>query len=240
MGFTTATEFHQRRAEIIQISTGSKELDKLLQGRYSSEIHVDRHCCCGKCVRCSATKNYVVLYRWNWDGLHHRDVWRVSDREDPVVPHACCHLSGSVEMTFRRNASLEEISMDEVFVVPQLPIDQGGGEGKAMYIDTEGTFRPERLLAVAERRVSGRSLAVFAICHAYSREFSLYLGTGWSAATFWTMWRMLEPLTRTTRPSCCTKPPPWWPSPGQSIWSSTDTLINIYWIFFILNEKAWL
>lgn len=35
--------------------------------------------------------------------------------------------------------------------VPQLPIDQGGGEGKAMYIDTEGTFRPERLLAVAER-----------------------------------------------------------------------------------------
>ena len=27
----------------------------------------------------------------------------------------------------------------------------GGGEGKCMYIDTEGTFRPERLLAVAER-----------------------------------------------------------------------------------------
>lgn len=40
MGFTTATEFHQRRAEIIQISTGSKELDKLLQGRCSSDIHV--------------------------------------------------------------------------------------------------------------------------------------------------------------------------------------------------------
>jgi len=34
MGFTTATEFHQRRAEIIQISTGSKELDKLLQGGF--------------------------------------------------------------------------------------------------------------------------------------------------------------------------------------------------------------
>ncbi|XP_012583998.1 PREDICTED: DNA repair protein RAD51 homolog 1 [Condylura cristata] len=32
MGFTTATEFHQRRSEIIQITTGSKELDKLLQG----------------------------------------------------------------------------------------------------------------------------------------------------------------------------------------------------------------
>lgn len=27
----------------------------------------------------------------------------------------------------------------------------GGGEGKALFIDTEGTFRPERLLAIAER-----------------------------------------------------------------------------------------
>lgn len=33
----------------------------------------------------------------------------------------------------------------------QLPIDSGGGEGKCLYIDSEGTFRPERLLAVAER-----------------------------------------------------------------------------------------
>lgn len=32
MGFTTATEFHLKRSEIIQITTGSKELDKLLQG----------------------------------------------------------------------------------------------------------------------------------------------------------------------------------------------------------------
>jgi len=35
--------------------------------------------------------------------------------------------------------------------VAQLPIEQGGGEGKCLYIDTEGTFRPERLVAVAER-----------------------------------------------------------------------------------------
>lgn len=33
----------------------------------------------------------------------------------------------------------------------QLPIDQNGGEGKCLYIDTEGTFRPERLVAVAQR-----------------------------------------------------------------------------------------
>jgi len=36
-------------------------------------------------------------------------------------------------------------------VTCQLPISQGGAEGMALYIDTEGTFRPERLRAVAER-----------------------------------------------------------------------------------------
>jgi len=39
----------------------------------------------------------------------------------------------------------------QLCVTCQLPLDQGGGEGKALYIDTEGTFRPERLLAIAER-----------------------------------------------------------------------------------------
>lgn len=33
----------------------------------------------------------------------------------------------------------------------QLPLSHGGGEGKCLYIDTEGTFRPERLLPIAER-----------------------------------------------------------------------------------------
>lgn len=34
----------------------------------------------------------------------------------------------------------------------QLPIDQGGAEGKAVYIDTEGTFRPDRIRQIAEAR----------------------------------------------------------------------------------------
>lgn len=42
---------------------------------------------------------------------------------------------------------------DLVMFVLQLPIDMGGGEGKAMYIDTEGTFRPQRLMQIAERSV---------------------------------------------------------------------------------------
>ena len=36
-------------------------------------------------------------------------------------------------------------------VTCQLPIKDGGGAGMAMYIDTEGTFRPERLVEIAKR-----------------------------------------------------------------------------------------
>ena len=41
-------------------------------------------------------------------------------------------------------------------VTCQLPVDMGGGEGKALYIDTEGTFRPQRLVQIAERWADAR------------------------------------------------------------------------------------
>ncbi|EMG49468.1 DLH1 Meiotic recombination protein DLH1 [Candida maltosa Xu316] len=36
-------------------------------------------------------------------------------------------------------------------VTAQLPKDMGGGEGRVAFIDTEGTFRPERIRSIAER-----------------------------------------------------------------------------------------
>lgn len=36
-----------------------------------------------------------------------------------------------------------------VVVLPA--VSQGGGAGKAAYIDTEGTFRPERIRSIAQR-----------------------------------------------------------------------------------------
>jgi len=36
-------------------------------------------------------------------------------------------------------------------VTCQLPIKDGGGAGMAMFIDCEGTFRPERLIPIAQR-----------------------------------------------------------------------------------------
>ena len=49
------------------------------------------------------------------------------------------------------NVVINECPVEYLSFSLQLPVDCGGAEGKAMYIDTEGTFRPERLLAIAER-----------------------------------------------------------------------------------------
>lgn len=53
----------------------------------------------------------------------------------------------------------------------------GGGEGKAIYIDTEGSFRPERLLAIAERYgLSGQDvLDNIAYARAYNTDHQIQL-----------------------------------------------------------------
>jgi len=94
MGFTTANEYHTQRQDIIPITSGSKELDKLLEG-----------------------------------GIE----------------------TGSITEIFGEFRTGKTQLCHQLCVTCQLPVDQGGGEGKALYIDTEGTFRPERLLAIAER-----------------------------------------------------------------------------------------
>eukprot|EP00052_Salpingoeca_macrocollata_P009121 m.72079 g.72079 ORF g.72079 m.72079 type:complete len:340 (-) comp16942_c0_seq1:74-1093(-) len=120
MGFTTATEFHQRRAEIIKVTSGSAELDKLLQG-----------------------------------GIE----------------------TGSITEMFGEFRTGKTQLCHTLAVTCQLPIDQGGGEGKCLYIDTEGTFRPERLLAVAERfGLSGQDvLDNVAYARAYNSDHQLQL-----------------------------------------------------------------
>lgn len=94
MGFTTATEIHLKRSEIIQLTTGSRELDKLLGG-----------------------------------GIE----------------------TGSITETFGEFRTGKTQLCHMLAVTCQLPVSNSGGEGKCMYIDTEGTFRPERLIAIAER-----------------------------------------------------------------------------------------
>eukprot|EP00960_Hanusia_phi_P042899 755763-Hanusia_phi.AAC.1 len=94
MGFTTAAEYHKQRQEIIQIHTGSKELDKLLGGGFET---------------------------------------------------------GSITEMFGEFRTGKTQLCHQLCVTCQLPLESGGAEGKALYIDTEGTFRPDRLMAIAER-----------------------------------------------------------------------------------------
>ncbi|GAB5358355.1 hypothetical protein AAMO2058_000450400 [Amorphochlora amoebiformis] len=94
MGFTTATEYHQHRQDVIHLTTGSKELDKLLNG-----------------------------------GIE----------------------TGSITEIFGEFRTGKTQLCHTLCVTSQLSIEDGGAEGKTLFIDTEGTFRPERLVRIAEK-----------------------------------------------------------------------------------------
>lgn len=94
MGFTNALEFLAKRRDILQITTGSRALDTLLEG-----------------------------------GIE----------------------SGSITELFGEAKSGKSQLCHTLAITCQLPVDRGGGEGKCMYIDTEGTFRPDRLVTIANR-----------------------------------------------------------------------------------------
>ena len=74
--------------------------------------------------------------------------------------------TGSVELDKLLGGGMESMSITEIFgefrtgktqichtlcVTAQMPRSSGGGNGKVCYIDTEGTFRPERIAPIAER-----------------------------------------------------------------------------------------
>ena len=94
MGFCTATEHAEARAGVAFVTTGSKELNSIMQGGFE-------------------TGSITELYG-----------------EFRTGKTQLCHT---------------------ICVTCQLPLEQGGGAGKALYIDTEGTFRPKRIAAIAQR-----------------------------------------------------------------------------------------
>lgn len=120
MGFNTATDVHAKRAELISLTTGSRDLDKLLGG-----------------------------------GIE----------------------TGSITEIFGEFRTGKTQICHTLAVTCQLPISQGGGEGKCLYIDTEGTFRPERLLAVAEKfKLNGNEvLDNVAYARAYNTDHQMHL-----------------------------------------------------------------
>ena len=57
-------------------------------------------------------------------------------------------------------------------VTTQLSYSMGGGQGKIIYLDTEGNFRPERIESIAERFSldTEQTLENIIICRAFSHE----------------------------------------------------------------------
>ncbi|KAI5169592.1 DNA repair protein RAD51 [Pancytospora epiphaga] len=94
MGFISASEYHAKRADVCYISSGSSELDKLLNG-----------------------------------GIE----------------------SGSITEVFGEFRSGKTQLCHTLAVTCQLPLERGGGGGKCIYIDTEGTFRSERFAPIAAK-----------------------------------------------------------------------------------------
>jgi DNA repair protein RadA len=93
--FVTATEVYERRKKIERISTGSKNLDDLL----------DRG------LECQAVTEFYGEF----------------GSGKTQICHTAC-------------------------LMVQQPKDKGGLDGNAIYIDTENTFRPERIVSIAEAR----------------------------------------------------------------------------------------
>jgi len=94
LGFSTAADYLQQRAEIIHLTTGSKALDNLLEG-----------------------------------GIE----------------------TGSITEIFGEFRTGKTQLCMTLCVTCQLSLEQAGGEGRALYIDTEGTFRPKRLISIAQK-----------------------------------------------------------------------------------------
>ncbi|KAF7789180.1 hypothetical protein EIP86_000117 [Pleurotus ostreatoroseus] len=126
MGFTSATAVHNRRNELINITTGSKDLDTLLGGGIETD----------------SITEFAGEFRTGKSQICH------------TLAAAC-----------------------------QLPVSMSGGEGKCLFIDTEGTFRPERVLAVAERLglEPEATLENVAYARAYNADHQLQLLTQASA-----------------------------------------------------------
>ena len=93
MGFSSGLDMYEKRKNVMKITTGSTELDKLLAGGFET--------------------------------------------------------NGITEAYGQYGSGKSQIA-HILAVRAQLPIDEGGADSQVVYIDTESTFRPERIIEIAK------------------------------------------------------------------------------------------
>ncbi|NHW45038.1 MAG: DNA repair and recombination protein RadA [Candidatus Verstraetearchaeota archaeon] len=120
LGFKTADELYEKRMRVARITTGSKNLDKLLGGGVETQIITEFY------GEYGSGKTQI------------------------------CH---------------------QLCVNVQLPRDGGGLEGSAVYVDCEGTFRPERIVSMS--RALGldpqRALKNVIVARAYNSDHQMLI-----------------------------------------------------------------
>lgn len=121
---STASDVLERRKRIMRITTGSAEFDKLLGGGIET---------------CSITEAY---------GEFRTGKSQVSPRATSCAAR-CAAPAKALRLTQLFCATLQ--LAHTLCVTTQMAPDQGGANGKVMLVDTEGAFRPERLVEIAQR-----------------------------------------------------------------------------------------
>ena len=178
MDFKTAADALEDRKSLVTLTTGSVELDKLLEGGVETgsltevfgEVS-DRTTTVGHEGDRSVTIGYWRCFSARKNANPRIPVLSKYDTLFPLSPppHPLPFSAPtSLSLRFRcRRCSPSHCSLKRIThiqfrtgktqlchtlaVTCQMSVTEGGAEGKAIYIDTEGTFRPARLQAIAER-----------------------------------------------------------------------------------------
>lgn len=137
-GFITGTEARQKRMNVYHVSTGSQALNEIIGGGIESGSITEAF---GRFFFFFCVCNIF------WYLLPHSVIFSYSDQPN-------IYLS-SLSIVFVVCAGEFRCGKTQLShtlcVTAQLPMEMGGGNGRVAFIDTENTFRPERITEICER-----------------------------------------------------------------------------------------
>lgn len=143
MGFVTAATFQEHRENLVTVSTGSSDLDKILAGGIETGSITELY---GE-FRTGYLLFFFLYFRFFSfiSFIFFSSFFTIIFFTPPSYPPSPTSSPSPLTPTGKTQLC------HQLAVTCQLPFDQGGGEGRCLYIDTEGTFRPDRCKAIAER-----------------------------------------------------------------------------------------